>query len=54
MTFKALAIDLDGTLLVGDDLSERNRVAVKAAHDAGFEIIIATARWRHMAQRIAA
>ena len=39
MTFKALAIDLDGTLLVGDDLSERNRVAVKAAHDAGFEII---------------
>jgi len=54
MTFKALAIDLDGTLLVGDDLSERNRNAVKAAHDAGFEIIIATARWRHMAQRIAA
>ena len=53
MTFKALAIDLDGTLLVGDDLSERNRLAVKAAHDAGFEIIIATARWRHMAQRIA-
>ena len=53
MTFKALAIDLDGTLLVGDDLSERNRVAVRAAHDAGFEIIIATARWRHMAQRIA-
>ena len=54
MTFKALAIDLDGTLLVGDDLSERNRLAVAAAHDAGFEIIIATARWRHMAQRIAA
>ena len=54
MTFKALAIDLDGTLLVGDDLSERNRLAVKAAHDAGFEIIIATARWRHMAQRIGA
>ncbi len=53
MTFRALAIDLDGTLLVGDDLSERNRLAVKAAHDAGFEIIIATARWRHMAQRIA-
>ena len=53
MTFKALAIDLDGTLPVGDDLSERNRLAVKAAHDAGFEIIIATARWRHMAQRIA-
>jgi Cof subfamily protein (haloacid dehalogenase superfamily) len=54
MTFKALAIDLDGTLLVGDDLSERNRLAVLAAHNAGFEIIIATARWRHMAQRIAA
>jgi len=54
MTFKALAIDLDGTLLVGDNLSERNRLAVAAAHNAGFEIIIATARWRHMAQRIAA
>lgn len=52
MTFKALAIDLDGTLLVGEDLSDENRDAVKAAADAGLKIIIATARWRHMARRI--
>ena len=50
---RALAIDLDGTLLVGEDLSERNRDAVKAAADAGFHIIIATARWRQVAERIA-
>jgi len=53
MSYAALAIDLDGTLLVGEDLTARNRDAVAAAHAAGFAIIIATARWRHMAQRIA-
>jgi len=53
MSYKALAIDLDGTLLVGEDLSARNRDAVAAAHEAGFAIVIATARWRHMAERIA-
>ena len=53
MTYTALAIDLDGTLLVGEDLSVRNRDAVAAAHKAGLAVIIATARWRHMAQRIA-
>lgn len=53
MSYTALAIDLDGTLLVGEDLSARNRDAVAAAHAAGLAIIIATARWRHMAQRIA-
>jgi Cof subfamily protein (haloacid dehalogenase superfamily) len=53
MTYTALAIDLDGTLLVGEDLSLRNRDAVAAAHQAGLAVIIATARWRHMAQRIA-
>ncbi len=52
MPWKALAIDLDGTLLVGETLSERNRLAVKGAADAGFNIIIATARWRQMAERI--
>ena len=46
MSYKALAIDLDGTLLVGESLSERNRNAVKLASDAGFKVIIATARWR--------
>tara|TARA_R110002072_G_scaffold50835_2_gene136446 strand:- start:5703 stop:6509 length:807 start_codon:yes stop_codon:yes gene_type:complete len=51
--FKALAIDLDGTLLVGEDLSRENRDAVRRAHKAGFSIVIATARWRQMALRIA-
>ena len=53
MTYSALAIDLDGTLLVGEDLSPRNRDAVAAAHKQGMAVIIATARWRHMALRIA-
>jgi Cof subfamily protein (haloacid dehalogenase superfamily) len=54
MTFKALAIDLDGTLLVGEDLPEDNITALRAARDAGLQIIIATARWIQMAQRVAA
>jgi Cof subfamily protein (haloacid dehalogenase superfamily) len=49
---KALAIDLDGTLLVGESLSPRNRNAVRKASEAGYEVIIATARWRQMAERI--
>ena len=53
MPYKALAIDLDGTLLVGEDLSAENRDAVRTAANAGYQIIIATARWRHMAKRIA-
>lgn len=54
MTFKALAIDLDGTLLVGEDLPHENIVALRAARDAGLQIIIATARWIQMAQRVEA
>ena len=53
MKFKALAIDLDGTLLVGERIPADNVVAVRAARDAGLKIIIATARWHHMALRIA-
>ncbi|HIG43423.1 MAG: HAD family hydrolase [bacterium] len=53
MTFNALAIDLDGTLLIGEELSVENRDAVRRANDAGFEIIIATARWRQMAEGVA-
>lgn len=53
MTYKALAIDLDGTLLIGEDLPGAHKVAVRNAHNAGFQIIIATARWRQMAERIA-
>jgi Cof subfamily protein (haloacid dehalogenase superfamily) len=53
MSQKALAIDLDGTLLNGETLSPRNRLAVKQASEAGYYVIIATARWRQMAQRTA-
>lgn len=49
---KALAIDLDGTLLAGEDLSPRNRDAVKRASESGYHIIIATARWRQVGQHI--
>jgi HAD superfamily hydrolase (TIGR01484 family) len=54
MEFKALAIDLDGTLLVGEDIPEDNVTALRAARDAGLMIIIATARWKQMAQRVEA
>ena len=37
MQFKALAIDLDGTLLVGEKIPPDNVVAVRAARDAGLE-----------------
>ena len=53
MTFKALALDLDGTTLVGESLPEANRLALRQASEAGYEIIIATARWVQMAQRVA-
>ncbi len=53
MQFKALAIDLDGTLLVGEKIPADNVVAVRAARDAGLKIIIATARWHQMALRVA-
>ena len=52
MAYKALAIDLDGTLLIGESLPDAHRDAVARAHKAGLEIIIATARWRQMAERI--
>ena len=54
MTHRAFAIDLDGTLLGSDhEVSPANRRAVAAAVDAGFEIIIATARWYQLAQVVA-
>jgi Cof subfamily protein (haloacid dehalogenase superfamily) len=52
--FKALAIDLDGTLLNSEDtLSPRNLEAVGKALEAGIDIIIATARWYQQAERVA-
>lgn len=54
MKIRALAIDLDGTLLLRDEsVSEGNRRAVEAARDAGLEIILATAGWYQRAGRVA-
>jgi len=53
MRYKALAIDLDGTLLVGEHIPADNIRAVRAARDRGLGVIIATARWSHMARRVA-
>lgn len=52
MRFRALAIDLDGTLLVGERLPDANRDAVRRAAEAGYAVVIATARWHQMAMRI--
>ncbi len=53
-TVKALAIDLDGTLLLPTgEVSERSSRALAAASAAGIEVIIASARWSASAERIA-
>ncbi len=54
MNYRALALDLDGTLLGPDDaVSPRNRAAVEAAAAAGWHVILATARWYQLAERTA-
>jgi Cof subfamily protein (haloacid dehalogenase superfamily) len=54
MAFKALAVDLDGTLLHSDErLTPRSIAALKAAEMAGLRVIIATARWYQLAERVA-
>lgn len=53
MSFKAFAIDLDGTLLVGEEIHPDNIIALRAAKAAGIEVMIATARWSQIARRIA-
>ncbi len=50
---RPLIFDLDGTLLVGEDLSDANRDALRRASDAGHPIVIATARWRELALQVA-
>ena len=52
MAYRAFAIDLDGTLLVGEHVPAENVAALRQAHAAGYQIIIATARWVQMAQRV--
>lgn len=55
MELKALALDLDGTLLSADEkVSARNRAAVDGALAAGWQVIIATARWYQLAEEVAA
>ena len=45
MPFRAIATDLDGTLLASDGtVSDRTRAAVDAAEDAGYLFVIATGR----------
>jgi 5-amino-6-(5-phospho-D-ribitylamino)uracil phosphatase len=52
--YRALAFDLDGTLLTRDEeVSPRNLAAVRAARAAGYQLIVASARWRHLAARVA-
>jgi hypothetical protein len=54
MRFKALALDLDGTLLTSrEEVSERNLAALAKARAAGLRIILASARWYQLAERVA-
>ena len=54
MDYKALAVDLDGTLLHSDEqVTPRSLEVLKAAQAAGLRVIVATARWYQMAERIA-
>ena len=51
MIYRALALDLDGTLLAPDGtVSVRNRRAVEAAAGAGWHVVLATARWYQRAE----
>jgi Cof subfamily protein (haloacid dehalogenase superfamily) len=54
VAYKALAVDLDGTLLHSDEsVTPRSIAALKAAEAAGLRVIIATARWYQLAERVA-
>jgi len=52
MSYTALAIDLDGTLLVGNTLPDAEREVIFKAKALGFKIIIATARWLDLAVQV--
>jgi hydroxymethylpyrimidine pyrophosphatase-like HAD family hydrolase len=54
LKYKALAVDLDGTLLHSDErVTPRSIAALRAAESAGLRVIIATARWYQLAERVA-
>ena len=52
MLHTALAIDLDGTLLIGNTLPEAESEVLFRARTLGLEIIIATARWLDLAKQV--
>jgi hydroxymethylpyrimidine pyrophosphatase-like HAD family hydrolase len=52
--FQALAIDLDGTLFSSDEtVSAGNAAALRRAEKAGLRVLIASARWYQIAERVA-
>jgi len=52
MNYRAFAIDLDGTLLTGEEVPQRNIDALKLAIARGIRVIIATARWKEKALEV--
>ena len=50
---RLVALDLDGTLLIGNKVSDANAVAVREAVAAGVHIVFATSRWYTLAKRTA-
>jgi len=52
MNYRAFAIDLDGTLLAGEEVPQRNIDALRRAIARGVRVIIATARWKEKALQV--
>ena len=46
MNIKLIALDIDGTLTNHSSISERNRLAVQRAREAGVSVVLATGRGR--------
>lgn len=54
MRYRALALDLDGTLMTpGETISLRTTEVLARARVAGLRLIVATARWHAFAERMA-
>ncbi len=52
MRYRAFAIDLDGTMLAGEDVPQANIDALQDAINQGVRVIIATARWKEKALQV--
>ena len=50
---RLIALDLDGTLLIGNKVSDINAAAVREAVAAGVQIVFATSRWYLLAKHTA-